>query len=121
VNVAFYTYMLRCSDGSYYTGHTDNIEARLYAHENGVLKGYTSSRRPVKLVWCEMFATRDEAFQSEWMVKGWRRSKKDALVAGDWREIIRQAAVRAETRLDISEGEPSVDDAAFTHPARTSG
>jgi len=99
--MAFYTYLLRCADGSYYAGHTDNLEARLYAHQNGVLKGYTSYRRPVELVWCEMFETRYEALANERMVKGWRRSKKDALVAGDWQEIICQAAVRASTRASV--------------------
>lgn len=119
--MAFYTYMFRCSDGSYYTGHTDNIEARLYAHQNGVLKGHTSSRRPVELVWCEMFDTRDEAFTNEWMIKGWRRSKKDALAAGDWQEIIRQAAVRASTRAADRFGAQPPGVAPEAHPTRASG
>ncbi len=119
--MAFYTYMLRCSDGSYCTGHTDNIEARLYAHQNGVLKGYTSSRRPVHLVWCEMFETRDEAFTNEWMIKGWRRSKKDALVAGNWQEIVRQASVRADARSAFTHGVPTASIAPQAHPTSTSG
>jgi predicted GIY-YIG superfamily endonuclease len=113
--------MLRCSDGSYYAGHTDNIEARLYAHQRGVLKGYTSSRRPVELVWCEMFETRDEAFTNEWMIKRWRRSKKDALIAGNWNEIIRQAAIRANTRVLVNKQTRTAEHGALAHPTSTSG
>jgi hypothetical protein len=47
----FFVYVLRCSDGSYYTGHTDNLDARLADHHLGTLGGYTSTRRPVQLLW----------------------------------------------------------------------
>jgi predicted GIY-YIG superfamily endonuclease len=113
--LAFYTYMLRCSDGSYYTGHTDNIEARLYAHRTGTMKCYTTSRRPVKLVWCEMFESREEALASEQMVKGWSRAKKAALIAGDWDKIIRLARHRGRMN-DVIAG-----DGALFHPSRASG
>jgi predicted GIY-YIG superfamily endonuclease len=42
-------YMLPCADGSIYTGHTDNLQARFWAHQDGRFRGYTSTRRPVKL------------------------------------------------------------------------
>ena len=80
----FYAYMLECSDGSYYAGHTDDLERRLGQHQEGEVKGYTESRRPVKLVWSEPFPTRDEAKQAEAMIKGWTRAKKRALIAGDF-------------------------------------
>ena len=80
----FWAYMLRCADGSYYTGHTDNLEARLVAHQSGVLKGYTTGRRPVTLVWRDGLATRDEAFYRERQIKGWSRAKKEALIRDDW-------------------------------------
>lgn len=79
--------MLRCSDGSYYTGHTDNLEARIGMHMSGRIKGYTESRLPVKLVYSEIFPTRDEAFMVERKIKGWNRKKKEALIKGDWEEI----------------------------------
>jgi tRNA/rRNA methyltransferase len=81
----FYTYMLRCSDGSYYLGHTEDVEARLAQHQSGELAGYTQKRRPVELVWLELFPTRDEAFAAERRIKGWSRAKKEALIAGDWK------------------------------------
>ena len=48
--MAYYVYMLRCSDGSYYVGHTNDLEQRLAAHERGAIEAYTLSRRPVELV-----------------------------------------------------------------------
>ncbi|MBM3943122.1 MAG: GIY-YIG nuclease family protein [SAR202 cluster bacterium] len=82
--MAFYVYILRCSDGSYYTGHTDNLEARLVAHQRGAIEGYTFSRRPVQLVFAEQFSSRQDAFERERQVKGWSRAKKDALIRQDW-------------------------------------
>ncbi len=119
--MAFHSYMLGCYDASYYKGHTDNIEARLYAHQNGVQKGCTSSRRRVHRVWCEVYATRDEAFTNEWMIKGWRRSKKDALVAGDWQELTGRASFRAATRATSRLAEQTALVTPKAHPTSTSG
>ncbi len=80
----FWTYMLRCADGHYYVGHTDNLEQRVAQHQSGWVKGYTYKRRPVTLVWSQYFLTREEAKQAERQVKGWSRAKKEALIAGDW-------------------------------------
>ena len=80
----FYVYMLRCADQSYYVGHTDNIDIRLAAHNSGSIRGYTANRRPVQIVWCETFGTRDEAFICERRIKGWSRAKKEALIREDW-------------------------------------
>ncbi|PZT85341.1 MAG: GIY-YIG nuclease family protein [Citromicrobium sp.] len=85
--MAFYTYLLRCNDGSYYAGHTEDLEVRLAAHGSGALGGYTSKRLPVTLMWSEEFPTRDEAFDAERRIKGWSRAKKEALIAGDWEKI----------------------------------
>ena len=87
--MAFYVYMLLCSDGSVYTGHTDNLEARLAAHHDGRFRGYTFRRRPVRLIFREQFSTRDDAFRAEREIKGWSRAKKLALAQGNWREIQR--------------------------------
>ena len=76
--------MLRCVDGSYYTGHTDNLESRLAAHDAGALPGYTRDKRPVTLVFSESFSTRAEALERERQIKGWTRQKKGALIRGDW-------------------------------------
>ncbi len=82
--MAFYTYILRCNEGSYYTGHTDDIDIRLAQHSSGELGGYTAKRLPVELIWCDSFETRDEAFEAERQIKGWSRAKKEALIEGDW-------------------------------------
>lgn len=83
----FYAYLLRCSDGSYYAGHTDDIDTRILQHQQGLLGGYTARRRPVELVWSDRFPTRDEAFVAERRIKGWSRAKKEALIEGDWDRI----------------------------------
>ena len=56
--MSFWVYILRCSDQSYYTGHTDNLEKRIAEHESGVIDGYTSTRLPVTLMFSEEFPTR---------------------------------------------------------------
>jgi len=71
----FWVYLLRCSDGSFYAGHTDNMEARLWQHQQGVGADWTRRRRPVELVWCEAVPTRDE-FAFERRIKGWSRAKR---------------------------------------------
>lgn len=97
----FHTYILRCSDGSYYTGHTEDLDARLAQHERGTLPGYTHDRRPVTLAWCEAFATRDEALAAERRIKGWSRAKKEALIAGDWERVSMLARNRQGTSTSL--------------------
>ena len=86
--LAYYVYLLRCSDGSYYAGHTNDLEQRLAAHERGVIEGYTLSRRPVELVFSDRFSTRLEAFHRERQIKGWARARKEALIKGDWEGLV---------------------------------
>ena len=85
--LTYHVYILRCSDGSYYTGHTDSLEPRLAAHQSGHIHGYTHTRRPVTLVFTQEFPTRDEALASERRIKGWSRAKKEAIIAGDWQKL----------------------------------
>jgi predicted GIY-YIG superfamily endonuclease len=87
----FYVYMLRCADESFYVGHTDELERRLAEHGDGLIPGYTSTRRPVELVWSAEMTTRDEALVVERQLKGWTRAKKEALVRGDWTGLNRLA------------------------------
>ncbi|MGC4251320.1 MAG: GIY-YIG nuclease family protein [Sphingobium sp.] len=82
--MAFWTYMLRCSDGRYYTGHTDDLEHRMGQHQCGRGSEFTRRRLPVTLVWSENFASRIEALEAERIVGGWSRAKKEALIAGNW-------------------------------------
>ncbi len=71
------TYILKCSDGTLYTGWTNDIEKRLKAHNEGKGAKYTKSRRPVKLVYFETFETRQEAMKREAAIK--RMKKEDKL------------------------------------------
>ncbi|MBS1988254.1 GIY-YIG nuclease family protein [Candidatus Dependentiae bacterium] len=87
----FFVYMLECSDGSFYVGHTDDLEKRLSEHNSGKIDGYTATRLPVALVYHQPFPTRDEAFTAERKIKGWSREKKKALIKGQWFEIKRLA------------------------------
>ena len=80
----FWCYILRCADRTYYTGHTDNLELRIAQHQSGQIKGYTSLRRPVEVIWAQDFSTRAEALESEFRIKKWSRVKKEALAASDW-------------------------------------
>ncbi|HEY6816484.1 MAG TPA: TrmH family RNA methyltransferase [Croceibacterium sp.] len=80
----FWAYILRCSDGSYYTGHTEDLENRFAEHQYGPNPGYTRERRPVELAWAQEFPTREEALSAELQVKRWSRAKKEALIAADW-------------------------------------
>jgi putative endonuclease len=80
-----FVYMLRCSDGSYYIGLTRaGLDKRIGEHQSGSFKGYTSSRRPVELVWSQDFQWLNDAIACERRVKGWRREKKEALIRGDY-------------------------------------
>ena len=94
--MGFYVYILHCSDGSYYIGHTDNQESRVAAHQSGAISGYTSKRRPVSLVFSEQFHSREEAFERERQVKGWSRAKKQALIQGDWDSLVKLARSRSK-------------------------
>ena len=82
--MSFWAYVLRCADGSYYVGHTDDLEGRVGAHQSGLIDGYTQKRRPVTLAWSQEFSDRDQAFAAERQIKGWSRAKKEALIRGDW-------------------------------------
>jgi len=85
--MAFWTYIVQCSDGIYYTGHTDDLERRIGQHNDGYFKGFTSARLPVKLVWADYFQTRVEAIENELRVKKWSRAKKEALIKQDWDKL----------------------------------
>jgi predicted GIY-YIG superfamily endonuclease len=102
----FWVYILRCSDGSYYTGHTDALEQRLAQHREGLGSDWTRSRRPVELVWCADAPTREEALTFERRVKNWSRIKKEAMMAGDWARVghfARPPSERPSTSLGTNE------------------
>lgn len=75
-----YMYILKCSDNSYYTGSTTNLELRLQQHQNGAGANHTKKHLPVELVYYEEYERIDEAFYREKQVQGWNRKKKEALI-----------------------------------------
>ena len=83
----FWVYILRCSDGSYYTGHTDDLDKRMAEHQQGKGSIWTRTRLPAELVWCDWAGERYEALAFERRVKNWSRAKKEALIAGDWERV----------------------------------
>ena len=97
--MSFWAYTLHCNAGRLYVGHTDNLEARIAQHESGTIRGFTRAYLPVSLVWSQEFATRHEALAAERQIKGWGRTKKLALIRGNWGEISRLAKSRTGLRL----------------------
>ena len=88
---SFYMYIVQCCDGSYYVGHTDDIENRLNEHNSGIYIGYTLQKLPIILVYLEAFSLRDEAFFAEMKIKKWSRAKKEALICGDFDGLHKKA------------------------------
>lgn len=75
-----YTYMVRCRDGSLYTGWTTDVERRIKEHNEGKGAKYTHSRRPVELVYYEIFETKVEAMRREYAIKQLSREEKEMLI-----------------------------------------
>ncbi len=118
--MAFWTYILRCSDGGYYVGHTDALEQRIGQHQTGQIPGYTHKRRPVILVWTQDFPTRIEALEAERRIKGWTRAKKEALIAGDWERLSLLARNRQDQASpSTGSGRTGWEDSSRTPSVRT--
>ena len=83
-----YTYMLRCGDGSFYIGWTNNLEKRLKAHKQGKGGKYTATHLPVELAYYEVFQTKQEAMSREWHMKRLTRKQKEELLSE--KEVIGQ-------------------------------
>lgn len=75
-----FMYILKCKDGSYYTGSTVNLELRLAQHQKGEGSNHTRKNLPVVLVYYEEFQKIEDAFYREKQVQGWSRKKKEALI-----------------------------------------
>lgn len=75
-----YTYMVRCSDHTLYTGWTNDLEKRIKTHNEGKGAKYTCARRPVELVYYETYETRQEAMRREWEIKQLSKKEKEKLI-----------------------------------------
>ena len=94
----YFVYILSCSDNSFYTGITNDLERRFGEHQTGIdPKCYTYSRRPLKLVFNQDFADVREAISFEKQVKGWSRKKKIALIKNNWESLRELAKCKNET------------------------
>jgi len=93
-----WVYIVKCSDGSYYTGVAhESLERRIGAHNAGTYGGYTSTRRPVRLVFSQDFDRVTDAIAAERQIKRWSRAKKEALIRGDF-DALRKLAKRPTKR-----------------------
>ena len=102
-----FLYILRCSDGSFYIGITRaTLEMRVAQHNAGTLGGYTSTRRPVTLVFSHWFDRITDAIETERKLKKWSRAKKEAFVRGDL-AALRQLSAR---RSPHPPGRPPAND-----------
>lgn len=84
-----YVYILECSDGTYYTGSTWNLEERLHQHQIGIGSNHTRQRLPVILVFYEEYDRIDEAYAREKQIQGWSHRKKKALIEGNFQDLIK--------------------------------
>lgn len=85
----YFVYIIKCSDDSYYTGFTNNLQRRLTEHHSGKNTDcYTFDKRPLELVWFEQFNDVMNAIETEKKIKGWSRRKKQALINEDWDKLV---------------------------------
>lgn len=97
-----YVYILKCSDGSYYTGVTNNLERRLQEHNSIRHNSYVSARLPFELYYYEEFENPTIAIEREKQIKGWSRDKKEALKNRDFDKLkILSKNKRAKQRLVV--------------------
>ena len=83
-----YTYIVKCSDETFYTGWTNDLEKRIEMHNSGKGAKYTKARLPVELVYYEAFDTKEEAMSREWHIKRLSRSEKQKLIeAADLKKL----------------------------------
>jgi len=103
----YYVYILLCADGSYYTGITNDVDRRVNEHNAGINpKAFTFGRRPVEVVYREIFNDVLQAIAWEKQIKGWNRKKKEAVIAGNWDILPELAACKGNAKT----GEGAVDE-----------
>ena len=77
-----FIYIVQCSDGTLYTGWTNDLDKRMKAHNEGRGAKYMRARRPVELVYSEIFDTKEEAMRREYVIKRMTRAQKIKLIEG---------------------------------------
>jgi putative endonuclease len=95
----FFVYIIKCSDDTYYTGITSDLEGRLESHRSGKYKdSYTFSRRPLHLVFSCGFTEASKAIEMEKQIKKWSRAKKEALISGEFETLPNLAKKKFKTK-----------------------
>ena len=89
--MAFWVYIVRCTDGSFYVGQTDDLDRRIAEHTAGTFGGFTATRHFLEFAYAAEMPTRDEAVLRDRQIKGWSRAKKEALIASDWARLVELA------------------------------
>lgn len=94
-----YVYILKCSDGNYYTGITNDLERRFNEHQEGIHpESYTFDRRPLELLYYETFTNYSYAIEWEKKIKRWSRKKKEALINSNWEDLKKFSECLNDTR-----------------------
>ena len=101
-----YMYILECADGTYYTGSTNNLEKRLWEHNNFMGANYTKKKHPSRLVYFEEYQRIDAAFYREKQVQGWSHAKKKALIDGEHGKLPELAIAYRDLASRASATEP---------------
>ncbi len=100
----YYVYILKCSDNSYYTGVTTDIEIRLSQHQSGHYpENYTYKRRPVQLLFLNEFDNIEQAHSLKKQIQGWSRKKKEAIISNNWEKLKELAVCRNHTHFSNKE------------------
>ena len=108
----YFVYILKCSDNSYYTGITHNLEERFIQHQSGKYpESYTHKRRPVKLVFYWEFNDVNQAIAFEKEVKGWSRKKKEAIINNNWEKLKELSVCQNRSHSDNFQSEKGFDSA----------
>jgi len=97
--MAGFLYILQCSDKTYYTGSTRNLEKRLSEHQSGKGANYTKNRLPVILVYQEYFLDIADAFYYEKKIKKWSHAKKKAMIENKWELLPKLSECKNETHF----------------------
>ena len=92
-----YVYILECSDGSFYTGSTIDLDKRFTEHNDAIGANHTKKRLPVKLVYAEHYESIASAFEREKQIQGWSRAKKEALINGEFDSLPNLSECKNET------------------------
>ncbi len=95
-----WVYIFLCSDDSFYTGSTSNLQIRIYQHENNLLPCYTNRKHPLTLVFQQEFESIEDAIKAERQIKGWTRKKKMSLIKGDFELLHALSRCKNESKSD---------------------